>query len=218
MTPPPPSFLAKKRRILAQLALPASQYDDLSPKGSVDEGIRDLITEINELEGCVTTSSCAGRVSVFLEGSKTPSKEIDGNGEGEQDDGGRETKAGTGGKGGGGRWLFVSHDPVHVDEGVPNLAEFLGMERRDEDVEGRGMRRLVHFKFEPMVPNPSPPPYSMHAILMSNLDSTYPHSIPHTSTNPPLRGPPSRLPRKRSPEFNRGSNAYGGYSEYGTGS
>ncbi|TVY15014.1 tRNA wybutosine-synthesizing protein 3, partial [Lachnellula arida] len=167
--PPPPSFLAKKKHILSHLALPASQYDDLSPKGSIDEGIRDLIAEINGIPGCVTTSSCAGRVSVFLEGRKDLSSlsavgEKNGNGsgsegEGNDDDGGeRGTKAGVGGKGGGGRWLFVSHDPVSVETGL-DLAGYLGMERRGgkEDELGMGMGkearevRFVHFKFEPMI-------------------------------------------------------------------
>ncbi|TVY26990.1 tRNA wybutosine-synthesizing protein 3-like protein [Lachnellula hyalina] len=177
LIPPPPSFLAKKTRILSQLAVPDSQYDDLSPKGSIDEGIRDLIAEINGIEGCVTTSSCAGRVSVFLEGKKDSSSvsvsaveerngsEIEGEGreEGNDDDdddddiGERGTKAGIGGKGGGGRWLFVSHDPVSIDKGR-DLAGYLGMERRkgdgDEEL-GVGMEarevRFVHFKFEPMI-------------------------------------------------------------------
>lgn len=42
----------------------------MSPKGTVDAGIRELIDVINGVEGLVTTSSCAGRVSVFLEGSR----------------------------------------------------------------------------------------------------------------------------------------------------
>jgi tRNA wybutosine-synthesizing protein 3 len=66
----PPSFIRKKAKILSQLAVPAAEYDDLSPKGSIDDGIRDLIDEINACEAFVTTSSCAGRVSVFLEGQK----------------------------------------------------------------------------------------------------------------------------------------------------
>ncbi|TVY45656.1 tRNA wybutosine-synthesizing protein [Lachnellula occidentalis] len=172
LPPPPPSFLAKKKRILSQLAVPDSQYDDLSPKGSIDEGIRDLIAEINEIEGCVTTSSCAGRVSVFLEGRKASSSsclalggEGHGSGDGdegegndeEEEEGERGTKAGVGGKGGGGRWLFVSHDPVSIEK-ERDLAGFLGMERRGgngDEVVGMGMEarevRFVHFKFEPMI-------------------------------------------------------------------
>jgi tRNA wybutosine-synthesizing protein 3 len=163
--PLPPSFQAKKKRILSQLAVPLEQYDDLSPKGSVDEGIRDLIGEINGLEGCVTTSSCAGRVSVFLEGRKiteenttvestkrndTEEEELD------ETDGAsaRETRAGVGGKGGGGRWLFVSHDAVDIEKHASDLAGYLGMQRRDGDVAIHGSARevrFIHFKFEPMV-------------------------------------------------------------------
>lgn len=36
----------------------------------MDAGIRDLIDEINAVDGLVTTSSCAGRISVFLEGQR----------------------------------------------------------------------------------------------------------------------------------------------------
>src|SRR5689334_16583600 len=38
---------------------------DKSPKGNVDDGVWELINEINAVEGLVTTSSCAGRVSCF---------------------------------------------------------------------------------------------------------------------------------------------------------
>jgi tRNA wybutosine-synthesizing protein 3 len=164
--PLPPSFLAKKKRILLQLAVPISQYDDLSPKGSVDEGILELIGEINAVEGCVTTSSCAGRVSVFLEGKKSsqsePNEEDGDGGKNELLDGeevidgagARETKAGVGGKGGGGRWLFVSHDAVDIEKHTSDLAGYLGMRRRDGDVTMQGNARevrFIHFKFEPMV-------------------------------------------------------------------
>lgn len=65
-----PGFVARKSKILSDLSVPDAEYTDLSPKGSVDEGIRDLIRDINALDGLVTTSSCAGRVSIFVEGSK----------------------------------------------------------------------------------------------------------------------------------------------------
>jgi tRNA wybutosine-synthesizing protein 3 len=155
----PQSFLSKKRKILDQLSIPDSEYDDLSPKGSIDVGIRDLIDEINAIEGCVTTSSCAGRISVFLEGKKTPETHLDGDLEIERG------ASGVGGKGGGGRWLFVSHAPVDIEEiekrekrdGVTPWTEFLGMEVRWTRGASRiietplGESRFVHFKFEPMV-------------------------------------------------------------------
>ncbi|OQV07716.1 hypothetical protein CLAIMM_12111 [Cladophialophora immunda] len=66
----PASFAAKKSQILAHLDQPAGEYTDNSPKGTVDAQIRDLIDEINQYEGLVTTSSCAGRVAVFVEGPR----------------------------------------------------------------------------------------------------------------------------------------------------
>jgi tRNA wybutosine-synthesizing protein 3 len=216
--PIPPSFARRKEAILAQLAVPDDEYTDLSPKGTVDAGIRDLIDEINGLDGLVTTSSCAGRVSVFLEGRRAgrggpvaadegslllPGHHLavedgaggDGVGDqgqarGEEDgvaaaagavqpghmpsggDGSRdeppamasasaETVAGVGGKGGGGRWLFVSHEPVDSRgrlDSEPNIvAALLGMEepifdgREGSSAEEMVESRLIHFKFEPMV-------------------------------------------------------------------
>ncbi len=170
--PLPLSFVCKKENILAQLAVPATEYDDLSPKGSIDEGIRDLIDEINCCEGFVTTSSCAGRISVFAEGQKKgdSSENVSvgdsqlGNGAQEDHVDGDEDVAGTdivpvklagvGGKGGGGRWLFVSHEPVSIEGLKEDTSSFLGM-KRPQDAASRVRlfreERLIHFKFEPMV-------------------------------------------------------------------
>lgn len=153
----PQSFTSKKRIILSKLAIPAEDYDDLSPKGSIDVGIRELIDEINESEGWVTTSSCAGRVSVFLEGERKPagleSEKIE-----RSEQNGRESLAGVGGKGGGGKWLFVSHDPITLDaECIAGFTQMLGMVRagkvepQKETSDGISGSRFVHFKFEPMV-------------------------------------------------------------------
>lgn len=117
----------------------------------------------------MTTSSCGGRVSVFLEGRKGGGVLADeemGDGAGEEEESTKrdegvekekETKAGVGGKGGGGRWLFVSHDPVSLVT-ERSLAELLGMSRNnklEEDMSGKrvGELRFIHFKFEPMVTN-----------------------------------------------------------------
>ena len=152
----PPSFVAKKQKILEQLAVPAEQYDDLSPKGSIDEKIRDLIDEINALEGCVTTSSCAGRISVFLEGKRKSSY-------GEVENGLEDRvsievpskTAGVGGKGGGGRWLFVSHDPIDIQKHIGAWKDLFGMQSEAEGIELLSLGaardvRFIHFKFEPM--------------------------------------------------------------------
>ncbi|KAI9878133.1 MAG: hypothetical protein M1823_006998, partial [Watsoniomyces obsoletus] len=82
----PKSFTSKKTRILAVLAAPEGEYSDKSPKGSVDEGVKEVIELVNAVEGWVTTSSCAGRVSVFVEGMQEDVvEEVEGEGEAEAD-------------------------------------------------------------------------------------------------------------------------------------
>lgn len=153
---PPGHFSAKKSRILSQLAVPDAEYADASPKGTVDVGIRGLIDLVNEVQGLVTTSSCAGRVSVFVEGSKkapTPAPAKDQDPDQTLDSGtdikaAKQQVAGVGGKGAGGAWLFVSHDPVQGDDWIGALQ----MEGPGEDIAASlAEQRLIHFKFEPMV-------------------------------------------------------------------
>uniref|UniRef100_L2FXZ7 tRNA(Phe) 7-[(3-amino-3-carboxypropyl)-4-demethylwyosine(37)-N(4)]-methyltransferase n=1 Tax=Colletotrichum fructicola (strain Nara gc5) TaxID=1213859 RepID=L2FXZ7_COLFN len=167
---PPAAFTARKYKILQQLSAPDAEYTDASPKGSVDVGIRELIGELNALDGFVTTSSCAGRVSVFLEGKRKESSSAQEDGdaktaltEGEDTPNALATIAGPGGKGGGGTWLYVSHDPVpgpHDED--DRLLSLLGLVDEAErgkagageagsTQSGRRRRRLIHFKFEPMI-------------------------------------------------------------------
>ncbi|KAF9879569.1 tRNA wybutosine-synthesizing protein [Colletotrichum karsti] len=172
---PPAAFTTRKHKILEQLSVPDAEYTDASPKGSVDVGIRELIDELNAVDGFVTTSSCAGRVSVFLEGIKAsaaPASSASPLGEGAQpealpqnEDAGNAltTIAGPGGKGGGGTWLFVSHDPLGESRGTDaellrqlGLADDTGASRAASGESGtaqsgRRRRRLIHFKFEPMI-------------------------------------------------------------------
>lgn len=134
-------FQTRKQRILEQLTVPDEQYQDLSPKGFVDAPIRALISDINTLEGLVTTSSCSGRISVFLEGRKADPTEAN-----SQD----ESPAGPGGKGGGGLWLYISHDPITtpLDES-PDFMTMFGLLKGGP---GDGSScRYIHLKFEPMV-------------------------------------------------------------------
>ncbi|KAG5925962.1 hypothetical protein E4U42_003791 [Claviceps africana] len=156
---PSAGFAAKKTKILDQLAVPEAEYTDASPKGTIDAGIRELIDEINAAEGFVTTSSCAGRVSVFLEGRKAAGERTgDGDGDDEraraEGGGSRSQVARVGGKGAGGTWLFVSHDVVEGEEWMARLA-FGGEGDGDGDGDGGGGgmegKRLIHFKFEPMI-------------------------------------------------------------------
>ncbi|KAL7900771.1 methyltransferase TYW3 domain-containing protein [Trichoderma sp. SZMC 28014] len=145
---PSAAFCEKKAKILQQLAVPDAEYSDASPKGTVDEGIRYLIDEINTAEGYVTTSSCAGRASVFLEGRKSKS--------GDGESGESEQVARVGGKGAGGTWLYVSHDPkTDGGEGYLDWMRELGLPDAADGLEmyhdAGDERRLIHFKFEPMI-------------------------------------------------------------------
>jgi len=152
----PSGFEVKKQRILEQLTIASEQYNDRSPKGSIDEGIRGLVDEINDVPGLVTTSSCAGRVSVFLEGKKKiasdehpfPSALT------RENDSEPLAIGGPGGKGGG-KWLFVSHTPLATSSDDVNSTPFqdlFGLKSREyfSSSISHGVR-LVHFKFEAMV-------------------------------------------------------------------
>ncbi|KAL5366021.1 methyltransferase TYW3-domain-containing protein [Aspergillus floccosus] len=142
--PVPSAFEARKSKILADLSIPDAEYTDLSPKGSVDEGIRDLIRDINGLPGLVTTSSCAGRISVFLEGRKNRPQRT-------PEDQHRQF-APSGGKGAG-KWLYVSHDPL--EEKAMSLHERFGLtpgNGKPPAANKAGQApRLVRFHFEPMI-------------------------------------------------------------------
>ena len=152
-TPIPPLFTARKTAIVTSLSTPTDSYKDASPKGSVDEGIRDLIDEINAMPGIVTTSSCAGRISVFLEGAKT-SHEAE-NEEGQSTGG---TKGAVPGGKGGGRWLFVSHEPISqasLSNDARTWLNTFGLcstsTHRSPRIRPSVKSRLVRFSFEPMV-------------------------------------------------------------------
>lgn len=152
----PAAFTVRKNKIIADLSTPEEEYSDLSPKGSVDEGIRDLIQEFNALPGLVTTSSCAGRISVFLEGRRAPNQQDS------EDDltAGEQRKFVPSGGKGAGKWLYVSHEPLRMGSGgqsqeKKSLLEVFGMAPGDGkppgvDKEGHAPR-LVRFHFDPMV-------------------------------------------------------------------
>ncbi|PYH45384.1 tRNA wybutosine-synthesizing 3 family protein [Aspergillus saccharolyticus JOP 1030-1] len=158
--PVPEAFKLRKGKILAELSIPDAEYTDLSPKGSVDEGIRELIGNINTLPGLVTTSSCAGRISVFLEGRKKQRQQ--------QQPSTLEVQqrqfVPSGGKGAG-KWLYVSHDPLQEygaqqggeednDNNKP-LHRLFGMIPGDGKppklTENGQAPRLVRFSYEPMI-------------------------------------------------------------------
>ena len=140
----------------------------------MDDGIKDLIDRINRLEGIVTTSSCAGRISVFLQGRNKflQGGEEDEEGERVQEEldkirGDNEDVGGgfpqhfttvvPGGKGRGGRWLFVSHEPVKVpvNQDVKGMPLFTLFGLSNAPLASPGLDpsqvRFVRFQFEPMV-------------------------------------------------------------------
>ena len=113
--------------------------------------------EINVTSGCVTTSSCSGRLAVYLEGpardavapddasQRTP---VDG------ENGMKHPSTSAGGKGGG-KWLFTSHTQLDLEafDQSGQILSLLGLEQtellsfpRDDDNVQR-----AHLKFEPMI-------------------------------------------------------------------
>lgn len=167
----PQSFIEKKQRILADLSTPVSEYADKSPKGSVDTQILDLIDLVNSHEGWVTTSSCAGRVAVFVEGSvegegtrsqnanRTAKLEDDAENTPPETIPGAKIKTTPGGKGGG-RWLLVSHDPIHVtlEHFAPSeqLMATFGLESTaatnlQQHLPTTGRPSLIHLQFSPLI-------------------------------------------------------------------
>jgi tRNA wybutosine-synthesizing protein 3 len=147
----PTAFEIKKQNILQQLAVPQEDYNDRSPKGSIDEGIRELVDEINAITNLVTTSSCAGRISVFLEGRKKNAPALVEASGTEPGDISLSAIGGPGGKGGG-RWLFVSHDPLDGTVLASNLHDLFGIKPTENLTLPIPVgARLVHLKFEAMV-------------------------------------------------------------------
>lgn len=117
-------FDKTKADILADLGVV-----DYSPKGSIDSSILPVIALVNAQPDLVTTSSCAGRVSVFVEGDKSGKHKI-------------------GGKGEGGHWLFTTHS---ADGLVPQWRCGLDAYRTVEPVDALAPRRYVLYKFEPFI-------------------------------------------------------------------
>ncbi|KAK9451205.1 tRNA wybutosine-synthesizing protein [Limtongia smithiae] len=140
-------FTAKKRRILAELASP---MPDLSPKGGPDAQILPLLDLVNAHPLMVTTSSCAGRVSVYAEGVRCMKSISD-----EREEQASEAVARTVGGKGGGRWLYVTHEELPssvqswsgllLGEGISVVKD------TDSSISGTVVRRYIHFKFEPMI-------------------------------------------------------------------
>lgn len=159
-------FTQKKRYILDQLAQTDAENTDASPKGTVDEHLLGLINLINLHPDMVTTSSCSGRLSVFLEGEKSiinhgsnrGSQQQQQQEEEEEDE--VESREKIGGKGAGGKWLYVTHEPEDVISGLEggdgNKKWWWPAVKSYTEVNSPGKasgnaRRYVLYKFEAMV-------------------------------------------------------------------
>jgi len=126
-----------KTRILKSLEVEPESYTDLSPKGSIDENIKELIYIINSHPHYVTSSSCSGRVSIYVEGKKRPEDET-------------EMVASTGGKGGG-KWLMVEHDPIDLTISCWREDLLSSYNMKETTTKMPENASLIHIKFEPMV-------------------------------------------------------------------
>lgn len=103
----------------------------------------------------MSTSSCSGRVSVFVEGR---AKELGKQGKDGRGGGMRRVPVPVGGKGRGGGWLFVRHEDEVIEGGWEGVRDALGVGEGDVGDEGEGdgrmtveRMRLVRLQFEPMV-------------------------------------------------------------------
>ncbi|KAK5782436.1 hypothetical protein RI543_000373 [Arxiozyma heterogenica] len=128
-------FDQKKKAILEEIN---SLEPDLSPKGTIDQLCLPIMHLINSHKDMVTTSSCSGRISVFVEGEKLINRE----------------EAKSGGKGLGGRWLFVTHEQDKVLNWLDKISDteqiqFLPAD--DTTNEFDNSVRYVLYKYEPFI-------------------------------------------------------------------
>ncbi|RCK59009.1 tRNA wybutosine-synthesizing protein 3 [Candida viswanathii] len=123
------SFDQKKQSILEEISTNGPDNLDASPKGTIDEHCIPIINLINKHKDMVTTSSCSGRVSVFLEGVKSADS------------------TSIVAKGNYGRWLFVTHDPKDLDNWYDSIDFTYDTTRFPTD---NGTRSIL-YKFEAVI-------------------------------------------------------------------
>ena len=118
------AFAQRKAQTLAELA---ADSGDFSRAGHVDERARPIVGLVNRHPSFFTTSSCAGRVSLFADPTTA-------------------TRA-AGMKGG--EWVYVNHDPADADAIVAAVRRKLG---EDEDGgEGMDPECTLVLRFEPFI-------------------------------------------------------------------
>lgn len=130
-------FEQKKASILKEIEETTATTPDLSPKGTIDEICIPIINLINSHNDMVTTSSCSGRVSVFVEGIKDIHDIND-------------IKIGA--KGNQGHWLFVTHDKG----ALPNWYKQVALKYNTDETHKFATMlnkntRYILYKFEPLI-------------------------------------------------------------------
>lgn len=144
-------FEQKKKHILQQIELTDEDHHDASPKGTIDAPLLPLIHLINENKDMFTTSSCSGRVSVFLEGDRIIAKSgnQENNTDNTSDD--KTVREKIGGKGAGGKWLFVTHNPddLQTENWLNKIKHYQEDYYSDTDVQVT--KRYLLYKFEAMI-------------------------------------------------------------------
>lgn len=136
------NFDKKKQYLLKEIGLNSTGKIDASPKGTIDELCMPLICLINSHHDMVTTSSCSGRLSVFVEGRKEAVTDTNG---------ANRDQIKIGAKGDGGHWLFVSHEKNEIRDWWKrediSLIYRLDPEERIYD----SKTRYILFKYEPLI-------------------------------------------------------------------
>lgn len=125
-------FDQKKQCILREIS---NDSLDASPKGTIDVLCIPIMNLINAHRDMVTTSSCSGRVSVFLEGIKG--------------DGGDGVQIGS--KGNSGRWLFVTHEPAELSGWYKDIGIDIDFTENGSLLQVNNTTRYVLYKFEPLI-------------------------------------------------------------------
>lgn len=130
------AFDQKKLAILQEIN---SDQLDLSPKGTIDVLCLPIIDLINSSPDMVTTSSCSGRISVFIEGQKAINGDVK-----------------VGGKGDGGVWLFVSHEIKDIDNWFDRTTAAKNLNwvidaSNTKDINDDGSSSMILYKYEPFI-------------------------------------------------------------------
>lgn len=140
-------FDQKKQHILKEIGLNSEENPDASPKGTIDDLCIPLITLINSHRDMVTTSSCSGRLSVFLEGSKQLKQDAGAASTSAEDRG--QVKIGA--KGDGGHWLFVSHEKENIIDWWKREDVSFKYDTCINEKDYGTNTRYVLFKYEPLI-------------------------------------------------------------------